>query len=112
MESEAQCLLGDALLNQGKPAAAQAAFAEALAIRRQLSEQDPGNADCQRELAGVLSRVGGVLQRQGVLDAAAGGFRRVPRRQPAAGRAGPGQRRLAARACACPRPGGGRAKNS
>lgn len=74
MESEAQCLLGDVLQDQGKPAAAQAAFAESLAVRRRLSEQDPGNADWQRELAVTHSRVGGVLQRQGKLDEAQEAF--------------------------------------
>jgi tetratricopeptide (TPR) repeat protein len=74
LESEAQCLLGDVLQDQGKPTAALAAFAESLAIRRQLSEQDPGNADWQRELAVAHSRVGAALQRQGELDKAQAAF--------------------------------------
>ena len=43
-EAEGQCLLGDVLKAQGKLEAAQAAFAEYLAISRRLAEQDPTQA--------------------------------------------------------------------
>jgi Flp pilus assembly protein TadD len=50
-KARASCLLGDVLEAQGKLAAAQAAFGEALAICRRLAAQDPSNAGWQRELA-------------------------------------------------------------
>ena len=43
---------------------------EYLTISRQLAEQDPSNADWQRELAMAHCRVGEVLQVQGQMDAA------------------------------------------
>jgi site-specific recombinase XerD len=49
-EAEAQCLLGDVLQAQGRLEAAQKAYGESLAISRRLVEQDPSNADWQREL--------------------------------------------------------------
>jgi tetratricopeptide (TPR) repeat protein len=70
IESDAQCLVGDVLQAQGQLAAAQAAYAEYVAISQQLAEQDPGNADWQRDLAVAHSRVGDVLQAQGQLAAA------------------------------------------
>ncbi len=73
-EAEAQCLLGDALQAQGKLTAAQAAFAEYLAISRRLAGQDPSNAGWQQDLAVAHSRVGGVLQAQGELTAAQAAF--------------------------------------
>ena len=42
---------------QGKLEAAQAAFGEALAISRHLTEQDPSNADWQRDLAVACWRI-------------------------------------------------------
>jgi tetratricopeptide (TPR) repeat protein len=74
MESEAQCLVGDVLQAQGQLAAAQAAFANCLAIRRQLARQDPDNTDCQRELAVAHSRVGDVLKAQDQLTEARAAF--------------------------------------
>jgi len=43
--------VGDVLEAQGKLAEAQALFGESLAISRRLAEQDPSNADWQRDLA-------------------------------------------------------------
>ncbi len=88
--------VGDVLAAQGDLKEARAAFAEALAISRRLAEQDPSNAGLQRDQAVAYNRVGGVLEAQGEFKAAGGGVRRRPRDQPAAGRAGPEQRRLAA----------------
>ena len=50
-EAEAQCLLGDVLQAQGELTAAQAAFAEYLAIIRRLAGLDPSNAGWQQDLA-------------------------------------------------------------
>jgi tetratricopeptide (TPR) repeat protein len=66
--------VGGVLQAQGKLEAAQAAFAEYLAISQRLAEQDPSNADWQRELAVAHSRVGDVLQAQGKLDSALSAF--------------------------------------
>jgi tetratricopeptide (TPR) repeat protein len=73
-EADAQCLVGDVLRAQGKLEAAQQAFEECLAISQRLAQQDPNNADWQRELAVARSRVGGVLQAQGKLEAAQQAF--------------------------------------
>jgi hypothetical protein len=45
-----------------------------LAISRRLAEQDPSNADWQRELVVAYNRVGDVLQAQGQLPAAQTAF--------------------------------------
>ncbi len=70
----AQCMVGDVLLDQGQLAAAQEAFGQDLAISRRLAEQDPGNADWQRDLAVAHSKVGDVLPGQGQLTAAQAPF--------------------------------------
>jgi tetratricopeptide (TPR) repeat protein len=49
--------VGDVLQAQGKLEAAQAAFAEYLAISRRLAEQDPSNAGWQRGLALACLRI-------------------------------------------------------
>ena len=59
---------------QGDLKAAEAAFAEALAISRRLAEQDPSNFARQRELATAYNRLGGVLEAQGDLKAAEAAF--------------------------------------
>jgi tetratricopeptide (TPR) repeat protein len=66
-ESDAQCLLGDALQAQGQLGEAEAAFGESLGISRRLAELDPANTSSSWELAMALSRMGGVLQEQGKL---------------------------------------------
>jgi tetratricopeptide (TPR) repeat protein len=48
-------------------AKSQAAFEKSLATTWHLAEQDPGNTDCQRDLAVAHSRLGYVLQEQGRL---------------------------------------------
>jgi len=73
-QSDAHSLYGDVMQAQGKLEAAQAAFAEALSIRRHLAEQNPSNAGWQRELAVAHSRVGDVLEAQGNLEAALAAF--------------------------------------
>ena len=73
-EGDAECLLGDVLQADGKLEAAHAAYAEYLAISRQLAEQEPSNAGWQRELAVAHGRVGNVLQAQGKLEAAQAAF--------------------------------------
>jgi tetratricopeptide (TPR) repeat protein len=74
MESGAQCLVGDVLQAQGHLPAAQAAFADSLAISQQLAEMDPGNTTWQREQAVAHSRVGDVLQAQNQLPEARAEF--------------------------------------
>jgi tetratricopeptide (TPR) repeat protein len=73
-EADAECLLGDICLAQGKLAEAQAAFTKSLEISQQLAAQDPSNADWQRDLAVAYSRVGGVLRTQGKLAGAQAAF--------------------------------------
>ena len=55
-------------------AAAQAAFAEDLAISRRLAAQDPDNAGWQRDLAVAHNCIGRVLEAQGQLAAAQAAF--------------------------------------
>ncbi len=74
LEFEAQRLLGSVLEAQGQLKAAEAAFAEVLAISRKLAEQDPSNAGWRRNLAVAHSRMGGVLEAQGQLRAAEAAF--------------------------------------
>jgi len=76
-EADAQCLIGDVLVTQGKLAEAQAAYAEFLAISRRLAAQDPDNAGWQRELAVAHSKVGDVLEAQGKLVEARAAFAEV-----------------------------------
>ena len=64
-EGDAQALLGDVLLAQGRLEEAEAAIAETLAISRRLAEADARNAVRQRELAAAWSKTGDVLQAQG-----------------------------------------------
>jgi tetratricopeptide (TPR) repeat protein len=66
-EGDAQCLLGDVLLAQGKIAPAQAAFSKYLAISGDLASRDPDNAGGLRELCVAHNRVGDVLEAQGKL---------------------------------------------
>ena len=66
--------MGGVLKAQGKLTEAQAAFEEALAIRRRLAEQDPSNAGWQSDLAVAHNWVGGVLQAQGKLTEAMAAF--------------------------------------
>jgi tetratricopeptide (TPR) repeat protein len=73
-EADAKCLVGDVLLIRGKLDAAQKAYHEFLSLRRHLAEQDPNDADWQRELTMALSRVGHVLHAQGNLTAAQAAF--------------------------------------
>jgi tetratricopeptide (TPR) repeat protein len=68
--ADAQCLIGAVYEAQGKLIEARAAFGQYLAISRKLAEQDPSNADWQRELAMALSRIGDVLQSEGNLSEA------------------------------------------
>ena len=75
--------IGDVLRAQGQLVEAHAAFAEALAITRRLTERDPSNAGWQRELAQALDRVGDVLQTEGQL-AGADGLHGSPGHYPAA----------------------------
>ena len=66
--------VGGVLEGQGDLKEAGAAFAEDLAIRRRLAEQDPANTVLQRELAASHIRVGGVLAARGDLRAAGAAF--------------------------------------
>ena len=104
--ADAKCLEGDVLQAQGRLAAAQAAFGpRSWRSAGVWPEQDPSNAGWQRDLAVAYSRVGDVLQAQGRLEAAQAAFDQVPGDQPAAGRAGPEQCRLAAGAGGGVQPG-------
>ena len=59
--------------------------------------QDPSNAEWQRDLSVSFDRIGDVQRARGNLDGRAQGLRGQPRHRREAGRAGPEQRRLAAR---------------
>ena len=95
-EADSQALLGRVLESQGKLGDAQIAYEEALAISQRLADHDPGNTGRQRELAAAHSRVGGVQESRGRSGRGGGVVRGVPGDLPAAGRARPQQRRLAA----------------
>jgi tetratricopeptide (TPR) repeat protein len=62
--------MGHVLQAQGQLAAAQAAYAESLAIGRRLAEQDPGNAVWQRDLAVACVRLARAEARTGENQAA------------------------------------------
>ena len=53
----ARSRVGDVLQSQGKQEGARAAFDEVLTISRRLAEQDPSNADWQRELAVTIHKI-------------------------------------------------------
>ena len=76
--------------------AALKAYQESLAIAEKLAAQDPSNAEWQRDLSVSFSKIGDV-QRAGQSRRRAQGLPGQPRHRREAGRAGPEQRRVAAR---------------
>jgi len=73
-EADAQCLLGDVQVTQGKLTEASATFAEFLHASRRLVERDYNNVGRQRELAIAYGRQGNVLLKQGKLTEAHAAF--------------------------------------
>ena len=63
-KAEAICLRGDVLRAQGNISAAQQAFDEFTAISRRRTEQDPSDANWQRNLAAGYNRIGSMCQEQ------------------------------------------------
>jgi tetratricopeptide (TPR) repeat protein len=73
-ESEAQCLLGNALKAQEKLELARTAYQKHLTIKRLLAKQDPGDTGRQQDLAVAHIRVGDVLLAKGKLPEAQAAF--------------------------------------
>ena len=88
--------VGDVAQARGDLAAAERSFAQALAISERLAVLDPANTGWQQGLAAAHSRVGDAAQARGDLAAAGRSFAQALAISRAAGRAGPGQHRLAA----------------
>jgi tetratricopeptide (TPR) repeat protein len=66
---------GDLAVSHDDLGKALAEYRSAFEIAQRLSEQDPGNAEWQRDLSVSHNQIGGVLQAQGDLDAALAEFR-------------------------------------
>ena len=93
------------LVAQGEGGAALAAYRAGLAIAERLAAADPGNAGWQRDLSVSHERIGDVLVAQGELRGRRSRPTGGPRHRASAGRARPGQHRVAARPLGQPRAG-------
>ena len=67
--------IGDVLVAQGELPQAEQAFRAGMDIAKRLAEQDPGNAQWQRDLSVSHERIGDVLVAQGELTQAEQAFR-------------------------------------
>jgi tetratricopeptide (TPR) repeat protein len=74
-EADAQCLTGDVLAEQGKIRGAKRSYTEYLSISKELADQNPENAEGQRDLAVAYSRVGDALKALGKLEEARQSFK-------------------------------------
>ncbi len=89
--------IGDVQSAQGDLGGALKAYQDSLAIGQKLAAQDPGNAGWQRDLSVSFEQDRRRAEREGRSGRRAQGLPGQPRHRPEARRAGPRQRRLAAR---------------
>ncbi len=89
--------IGDVLVAQGDGPQALAAYRRGLAIREALAARDPANTEWQRDLSVSHNKIGDVLVAQGDGPQALAAYRRGLAIRRGAGRARPGEHRMAAR---------------